>query len=191
MYANLTGKLLIAMPSLTEPTFARSVILMCAHSRDGAMGLIINKLMPGMGFMDLADRIDLSKTPTRVADQLMQLPVHMGGPVDQQRGFVLHSTEYSGGDGCLKVNDHFALTSTTDVLVDMAHGRGPRHRLLSLGYSGWAPGQLEMEIMSNGWLHAEAGPELVFSGAHENMHKNALKLLGIDPRMLSSEAGHA
>lgn len=190
MDANLTGKLLIAMPTLTEPTFAQSVVLLCAHSPDGAMGLIINKPMPGMGFMDLADRIDMSKTPARVAEQLMQLPVHMGGPVDQQRGFVLHSTEYTGG-GCLKVNDHFALTSTTDVLVDMAHGRGPRNRLLSLGYSGWAPGQLEAEILANGWLHAEASPQLVFSGIHEDMHKMALKLLGIDPRMLSSEAGHA
>jgi putative transcriptional regulator len=191
MDMNLTGKILIAMPALEEPTFAHSVIFLCAHSRDGAMGLIINKPMAGMSFMELADRIDLSKTPSRIAERLMQMPVLTGGPVEQQRGFVLHSTEYPGGDGSLKVSDHFALTATTDILNDMAHGRGPARCLLALGYAGWSPGQLENEILHNGWLHGDAMPELVFSESHTDKYHTAMKQLGIDPRMLSASAGHA
>jgi putative transcriptional regulator len=191
MDMNLTGKLLIAMPSLLESTFAQSVIFLCAHSSEGAMGLIINKPMPGMNFMEMADRLDLSKTPARIAEKLMQMPVLMGGPVEQQRGFVLHSTDYPGGDGSLKVSDDFALTATTDVLNDMARGRGPKRCLLALGYAGWSPGQLENEILHNGWLHADAVPELVFSEIHDAKLNTALKLLGIDPRMLSASAGHA
>jgi putative transcriptional regulator len=191
MDMNLTGKLLIAMPSLQEPTFAHSVVFLCAHSRDGAMGLIVNKPMPGMSFMELADRVDLSKTPARIAENLMQMPVLTGGPVEQQRGFVLHSTEYPGGEGSLKVNDYFALTATTDILTDMAQGHGPARCLLALGYAGWSPGQLESEILHNGWLHGDAAPELVFSESHETKYHTAMKLLGIDPRMLSASAGHA
>ncbi len=191
MEMNLTGKILIAMPALEEPTFAQSVIFLCAHSRDGAMGLIVNKPMAGMSFMVMADRIDLSKTPTRVAEKLMQMPVLTGGPVEQQRGFVLHSTEYPGGDGSLKVSEHFALTATTDILNDMAKGHGPARCLLALGYAGWSPGQLESEILHNGWLHCDATPELVFSESHTDKYRTAMKLLGIDPRMLSSSAGHA
>lgn len=188
---NLTGKLLIAMPALLEPTFAQSVIFLCAHSPDGAMGLIINKPMPGMSFMELADRLDLSKTSSRVAERLMQMPVLTGGPVEQQRGFVLHGTEYEGGDGSLSVNDHFTLTATTDILTDMARGHGPARCLLALGYAGWSPGQLENEILHNGWLHGDATPELVFSQSHDTKYHMAMKLLGIDPRMLSANAGHA
>jgi putative transcriptional regulator len=191
MDMNLTGKILIAMPALEEPTFAQSVIFLCAHSHEGAMGLIINKPMANMSFMELADRIDLSKTPSRIAEKLMQMPVLNGGPVEQQRGFVLHSTEYPGGDGSLKVNDHFALTATTDILNDMAHGRGPARCLLALGYAGWSPGQLENEILHNGWLHGDAIPELVFSESHTAKYHTAMKHLGIDPRMLSASAGHA
>ncbi len=191
METNLTGKLLIAMPSLEEPTFSQSVIFLCAHSRDGAMGLIVNKPMPGMSFMELAERLDLSKTSSRVAERLMQMPVLTGGPVEQQRGFVLHSTEYVGGEGSLTVNDHFALTATTDILIDMARGHGPARTLLALGYAGWSPGQLESEILHNGWLHGDAPPELVFSEAHDSKYHTAMKLLGIDPRMLSVDAGHA
>jgi putative transcriptional regulator len=191
MDMNLTGKLLIAMPALLEPTFAQSVIFLCAHSRDGAMGLIINKPMPGMSFMELADRLDLSKTSSRVAERLMQMPVLTGGPVEQQRGFVLHGAEYEGGDGSLKVNDHFTLTATTDILTDMARGHGPKRCLLALGYAGWSPGQLENEIQHNGWLHGDATPELVFSENHEAKYRMAMKLLGIDPRMLSASSGHA
>jgi putative transcriptional regulator len=191
MHTSLTGNLLIAMPSLAEPTFAQSVIFMCAHSREGAMGLIINKPLAGMSFMDMADRLDLSKTSARVAENLMRKPVMMGGPVEQQRGFVLHSTEYSGGEGSLKVNEHFALTATTDILADMARGKGPSRSLLTLGYAGWSPGQLEDEILRNGWLHGDAEPDLVFSEDHQTLHHRSMKLLGIDPRMLSSDAGHA
>jgi putative transcriptional regulator len=191
METNLTGKILIAMPSLAEPTFAQSVIFLCAHSVDGAMGLIINKPMPGMNFMEIADRLDLSKTPARLAEKLMQMPVLMGGPVEQQRGFVLHSTEYPGGDGSLKVNDHFALTATTDILTDMARGHGPKRCLLALGYAGWSPGQLENEILHNGWLHCDATRDLVFSEMHDAKYRMAMKILGIDPRMLSASAGHA
>ena len=191
METNLTGKLLIAMPSMLEPTFEHSVIFLCAHSQDGAMGLIVNKPMPGMSFMELADRLDLSKTSSRIAERLMQMPVLTGGPVEQQRGFVLHSTEYEGGDGSLKVNDLFALTATTDILTDMARGHGPSRCLLALGYAGWSPGQLENEILHKGWLHGDATPELVFSESHDAKYHTAMKLIGIDPRMLSANAGHA
>lgn len=186
----LEGKLLIAMPGLVETTFAHSVIFLCAHSAEGAMGLIINKPIAEMSFMELADRLDLSQVPEPVLESLHAVPVHLGGPVEQQRGFVLHSTEYEGGDGSITVNPTFALTATLDILQDIALGRGPTQKLLALGYAGWAPGQLENEIKHNGWLHCDADPALVFSADHAAKHHNAMARIGIDPRMLSSTAGH-
>ncbi len=186
----LQGKILIAMPGQVESTFAGSVVYLCAHSAEGAMGLIINKPMADMNFMELAGRIDLSHTPPDLAEVLSQMPVHLGGPVEQQRGFVLHSGDYDGGEGSVRVNREFALTATVDILQDMAVGKGPLRALLALGYAGWSPGQLENEIKHNGWLHCDANAKLVFAAEAAHKYRLALDQLGIDPAMLSSTAGH-
>ncbi len=188
---SLKGKLLIAMPSMEDSTFGRSVVFLCAHSAEGAMGLIINKPMPGLNFMELADRLDFSKTTEDVREQLEQTPILMGGPVEQHRGFVLHSPEYVNGEHSLDVVPEFKLTATVDVLQDMAMGQGPLQKVLALGYSGWSPGQLENEILHNGWLHCDADADLVFSPDWPSKHARAMAKLGIDPRLLSAEAGHS
>jgi putative transcriptional regulator len=190
MDSALQGKLLIAMPSLTDGMFSGSVIVMCAHSAEGAMGLIINKSVPGMSFLDLADQINMGEVSQARAEALSQLPVLMGGPVDQQRGFVLHSPDYQGAH-TLKVNDALAVTSTLDILQSLALGQGPGRYLLALGYSGWSPGQLESEILRNGWLHSDIDIDLIFSGDHAAMYARALHILGVDPANLSTMAGHA
>jgi putative transcriptional regulator len=191
MTLSLKGKLLIAMPGLTESTFAGSVIFLCAHSPEGAMGLIINKPMAGASFMELAERLDMTKTTEVIAQRLRETPILMGGPVEQHRGFVLHSTDYVGGETSLEVSDDFKLTATVDVLQDMAEGKGPRQSLIALGYAGWSPGQLENELMHNGWLHGDADADLLFTPDWPQKHTRALQRMGIDPRMLSSSAGHA
>jgi putative transcriptional regulator len=190
MFTSLKGKLLISMPGMTETTFHESVVFLCAHSEEGAMGLIINKPMPGLNFMELADHIDLSKTSDEAMQELEQVPILMGGPVDQHRGFVLHSEDYGKDEGTLDVLDGFKLTATVTILQDMARNRGPLQRVLALGYAGWSPGQLENEILHNGWLHCDADAGLVFSPDWPDKHGKAMAKLGIDPRMLSSTAGH-
>jgi putative transcriptional regulator len=190
MTTSLKGKLLIAMPGMADTTFADSVVFVCSHSSDGALGLIINKPMPGLNFMELAEKLDMSKTSDDVRAQLEDMPILMGGPVDQHRGFVLHSSDYAAGDGSLAVMEGFKLTATMDVLQDMAKGTGPTQTVLALGYSGWSPGQLENEILRNGWLHCDADADIVFSPDWPNKHIRAMAKLGIDPRMLSTEAGH-
>jgi putative transcriptional regulator len=189
MDTDLQGKLLIAMPSLTEPTFAQSVIVMCAHSSEGAMGLIINKPMVGMSFLDLADQLETSSLAAESVEALSQVPILMGGPVDQQRGFVVHSGDYEG-EHTLRVHDGLSVTSTRDILQSLAVGRGPRRYLLTLGYSGWLPGQLENEILHNGWLHCDLDLDLLFSEDHGAKHTRALASLGVNPAMLSASAGH-
>jgi putative transcriptional regulator len=190
MTLSLKGKLLISMPGMSESTFHDSVVFLCAHSAEGAMGLIINKPMPGLNFMELADRLDLSKTSPQVMQKLEHTPILMGGPVDQHRGFVLHSDDYAKDDATLDVMDGFKLTATVDILQDMARNRGPQQRILALGYAGWSPGQLENEILHNGWLHCDADATLVFSPDWPTKHMRAMAKLGIDPRMLSTTAGH-
>jgi putative transcriptional regulator len=190
MDTSLLGKILIAMPSMEDTLFSRSVVFLCAHSNEGAMGLIINKPMVGLNFMEIGDKLDFRKTPDAVMKSLEQMPILTGGPVEQHRGFVLHSAEYESGASTLNVLKHFKLTATVDVLQDMATGIGPERSLLALGYSGWSPGQLENEILHNGWLHCDADVELVFSSDWASKHTRAMAKLGIDPRLLSSEAGH-
>jgi putative transcriptional regulator len=184
---DLTGKLLIAMPDMGDPRFHGSVVFLCAHSGEGAMGLIVNKPMPDVGLGDLLDQLEIARglaTP--------ELSVCFGGPVELRRGFVLHSAEYHGDrEERLEVDDRFAMTATLDVLEDIARGTGPERALLALGYAGWGPGQLEGEIRENGWLTAEATPEIVFAPRMEGKWAAALASLGISPLTLSSEAGHA
>jgi putative transcriptional regulator len=190
MTTSLKGKLLIAMPSMEDSLFSRSVVFLCAHAPEGAMGLIINKPMPGLNFMELADRLNLADATADTMLRLEQTAILNGGPVEQHRGFVLHSADYVGDETSLDVTPAIKLTATVDILQDMALARGPQMTLLALGYSGWSPGQLENEILHNGWLHCDADADLLFSPDWDNKHRRALEKLGVDPRMLSAQAGH-
>ncbi|MBL27333.1 MAG: YqgE/AlgH family protein [Rhodospirillaceae bacterium] len=181
----LQGQLLIAMPQMSDPRFARTVIYMCAHSADGAMGLVINKPIGSLTFAELMDQMGIELG--EIDDQIR---VHFGGPVESSRGFVLHTTDYVQ-ESTLVVNEEFALTATVDVLKSIADGSGPSKSILALGYAGWSPGQLDGEIQANGWLNVAADPELVFASANDDKWERALAKVGIDLSALSSLTGHA
>lgn len=181
----LTGKLLVAMPGMRDPRFAKSVIYMCAHSSDGAMGLVVNQALSTLSFPDLLTQLGIEASSVT-----QRIRVHVGGPVESGRGFILHSSEYRQ-HGTLVVDDCFALSATIDILKAMARGDGPRRSLLALGYAGWGPGQLDVEMKANGWLHVTSDEDLVFGLDLESKWGRAMAKLGIDPRMLSDEAGHA
>jgi putative transcriptional regulator len=181
----LTGQLLVAMPQMLDERFAKSVIYLCAHTEDGAMGLVVNKLLENIDFPDLLDQLDLSPAPG--GDDIR---VHFGGPVESGRGFVLHTSDYVQ-DETMVIDDQIAMTATTDILRDIAEGDGPRNSLLALGYAGWGPGQLDTEIQANGWLSVAADDTLVFGTDPDTMWKGALAKMGIDVSMLSGDAGHA
>jgi putative transcriptional regulator len=183
---SLVGRLLVAMPGMGDPRFERAVIYMCAHSAEGAMGLIVNKPTPEVSFNDLLKQLEIDRAP-----DARDIRVYYGGPVEGARGFVLHSSDYRSEGATLPVDREIGLTATLDVLEELAQGRGPSASLLALGYSGWGPGQLEGEIGQNGWLTCAARPELVFGRANEHKWSAALKSLGIDPLLLSGEAGRA
>ena len=184
--AFLVGQLLIAMPGMGDLRFERSVIFLCAHSAEGAMGLIVNKPAPELSFADL-----LAQLKIEARRDLSERRVHFGGPVEHGRGFVLHSADYVVEGSSLRVGTAFAMTATVDILQDMARGAGPRQALMALGYAGWGPGQLEGEIQANGWLTAAADPELVFGARDGAKWEAALRSLSIDPRLLSAEGGRA
>lgn len=183
---NLSGKLLIAMPDMGDPRFAHSVIYLCAHSDEGAMGLIVNKPQPELRFATLLDQLDIART-----GEVRDIRVHFGGPVESARGFVLHTLDYRSEAGTLEVTDTVGMTATLDVLEDIARGEGPATSMLALGYAGWGPGQLESEIVANGWLTSDPRDDILFGRANEHKWTAALKLLGVDPILLSSAAGHA
>lgn len=189
----LDGQLLIAMPSMGDPRFSRSVIYVCAHSSEGAMGIIINQRAPNISFAELLEQLKIVPTEHRISlpSTMNALDVHLGGPVETGRGFVLHSADYFKADSTLPINDSVCLTATIDILRDIAKGSGPTQALLALGYAGWAPGQLEDEIQSNGWLNCPANPELVFDPAVDRKYNRALDSLGVDPSHLVSDSGHA
>ncbi|WP_223423215.1 YqgE/AlgH family protein [Tateyamaria pelophila] len=183
---DLTGALLVAMPGMGDPRFDRAVIFLCAHSDDGAMGLIVNKPVPDMALGDLLHQLDLrADGPAHTA------PVHFGGPVESGRGFVLHSTDYQSGLKTLNVANQFGMTATIDVLEAIAKGQGPERAKVMLGYAGWGPGQLENEIAHNGWLTGAASPDLVFGAQDDTTWTDAVKSMGIDPLGLSGTAGRA
>jgi putative transcriptional regulator len=177
--------LLVAMPGMQDPRFIKSVIYMCAHNSDGAMGLVINRLIESLSFPDLLAQLGIESVG--IGDQIK---IHFGGPVESSRGFVLHSSDYRR-DATLVVDEQVALTATVDILKAIAAGGGPRHSLLALGYAGWGPGQLDDEIKANGWLHVSADDDLVFGEDMDAKWERAMAKLGIDPRMLSDSAGHA
>ncbi len=181
----LTGQLLIAMPNMRDSRFARTVVYICAHNAEGAMGLVINRLVGSATFPDLLAQLGI-ETET-VAEEIR---VHFGGPVESGRGFVLHSGDYSH-DSTLLVSDHMALTATVDILQDIAAGQGPQMSLLALGYAGWGPGQLDSEIQANGWLHVAPDESLVFDDDLDTKWDRAIAKLGFDVSLLSGEAGHA
>jgi putative transcriptional regulator len=189
----LDGQMLIAMPSMGDDRFVRSVIYMCVHSTEGAMGIVVNQPAAHISFTDLL--VQLEVVP---AAELIQLPsraggvqVLKGGPVDTQRGFVLHSSDFFIENSTVPIDEGISLTATLDILKAIARGEGPQSAILALGYAGWAPGQLENEIQHNGWLHCSADAELIFGQDSDGKYERALKKIGIDLGMLSSEAGHA
>lgn len=181
----LTGQLLIAMPQMRDPRFTRSVIYMCAHNAEGAMGLVINRLVGSITFPDLLSQLGIHQ---KVRGD--EIRIHFGGPVESARGFVLHSTDYVQ-TGTMVVDDGVALTATIDILKDIAEGSGPKHSLLALGYAGWGPGQLDSEIQENGWLSVTADDNLVFGENLDGKWELALRKIGAKFDRLSSEAGHA
>lgn len=183
---HLDGKLLIAMPGMGDPRFDKTLIYMCAHSEDGAMGLIVNKPAVDLKFSDLLEQLNIAP-----AKSLRPIKVHFGGPVEHGRGFVLHSKDYTAKDTTLEVNEEFGMTATLDILEDISQGNGPDACLLALGYAGWGPGQLEDEIRANGWLICDADSALIFSDNNEDKWNGAIESLGFDPRLLSAEGGSA
>jgi len=183
---NLAGKLLIAMPGMGDPRFEHSVIYLCAHSPEGAMGLVVNKPAPDLRFDQLLDQLGIARQNTA-----RDICVHFGGPVEHVRGFVLHSGDYGGNGGTMKVDQHFGMTATVDILQAIADGIGPEASLLALGYAGWGPGQLEAEILANGWLTCDATEDLVFAAPDGRKWERALRSLGVDPVSLSAAAGRA
>lgn len=181
----LSGQLLVAMPQLMDSSFERTVIYMCAHNADGALGLVINKLVESLTFDELLSQLDIEPD-----DYHEGIHVHFGGPVEAGRGFVLHSADYLQ-ESSLQVDDHIALTATIDILKDMANGRGPSKSFLALGYAGWGPGQLDREIQDNGWLNVASDDELLFGSDLENKWEKAISKIGFDVSKLSHISGHA
>jgi putative transcriptional regulator len=189
----LDGQLLIAMPAMGDERFSRSVIYLCAHSSEGAMGIIINQRAPNISFTELLEQLNIVPTEDRISlpPTLGAMAVHLGGPVETGRGFVLHSADYFKAESTLPIDESVCLTATIDILRDIAKGSGPNKALLALGYAGWAPGQLEDEIQSNGWLNCPADPELIFDPDVDLKYNRALGVLGVDPIRLVNDSGHA
>jgi putative transcriptional regulator len=189
----LDGRLLVAMPVMGDPRFERSVIYLCAHSAEGAMGIMVNRPAGSIDFPQLLMQLNIIKESEEIklAGSAEIIKVLSGGPVDTGRGFVLHSSDYFIANATLKINDGVCLTTTVDILKAIANGNGPQHAILALGYAGWRPGQLESEIQDNGWLHCDADAELIFGDDIDDKYDRALRKIGIDPGMLSNEAGHA
>ena len=181
----LTGSLLVAMPGMPDERFKHTVIYVCDHSPKGAMGIIVNQIADGVDFADLLEQVGIAERPVR-----RRLDIHVGGPVDTSRGFVLHSGDYERED-TIRVSPRFALSLSVEVLREISRGDGPKRALFALGYAGWGPGQLESEIQQNTWLNVEADDELVFGGGTDEKWRRALAKLGIDPTKLSAAAGRA
>lgn len=191
--ASLEGQMLIAMPTLRDGPFARAVVYLCAHREDGAMGIIVNQGAETINFPELLVQLDVVKP-----DESIVLPPHAGevrvlrgGPVEKGRGFVLHSGDYFVNNSTVTIADDICLTATLDILRAIANGKGPQKAILALGYAGWSSGQLESEILANGWLNCPADPSLVFDADLASKYDRALAKIGVNAAMLSSEAGHA
>ncbi len=185
--------MLIAMPTMRDQEFARTLVYMCAHSADGAMGIVVNQPVENLAFPDLLTQLNVVNDGSRISlpSSAARIRVLHGGPVETGRGFVLHSADYFVEDSTLTIDGGISLTATLDILRAIAAGHGPRDAVMALGYAGWAPGQLEAEIQANGWLTCPASPDLIFGDTTDHRYDLALRRLGIEPAMLSSEVGHA
>jgi putative transcriptional regulator len=189
----LDGQMLIASPGMQDERFAKSLIYICAHSSEGAMGIIVNQRAPHISFPDLLVKLDVIpaadkiQLPSRAGD----LTVLKGGPVETERGFVLHSADFFIENSTLPIDEGICLTATLDILKAIARGQGPASAILALGYAGWSPGQLENELQANGWLHCSADPDLIFGNDINAKYNRAMQKIGVRPGMLSSDVGHA
>ncbi|MBL0942330.1 MAG: YqgE/AlgH family protein [Alphaproteobacteria bacterium] len=181
----LTGKLLVATPQIQDLRYAHTVIYVCGHDTNGAMGLVVNRLIDSLSFKDLLEQLDIT-----IPSLFKNVQIHFGGPVELGRGFVLHSTDYQH-ESSVEIDQDIALTATIDILKDIACGQGPHRYMMALGYAGWSPGQLEDEIQNNSWLLVDPDEHLIFGQDIDSCWIRGMKKLGIDPSMLSSEAGHA
>jgi putative transcriptional regulator len=181
----MTGELLVAMPQMRDARFTRSVIYICAHTSDGAMGLVLNRLVGSLTFPDLLQQLNIDSQ-----GRGEHIRIRSGGPVETGRGFVLHSTDYVD-DATLKVGDTVGLTATIDILKDIASGSGPRRSILALGYAGWGPGQLDQELQANAWLTVPADEELIFDDALNDKWERSLNKIGVDFTFLTGDTGHA
>ncbi|HEY0145153.1 MAG TPA: YqgE/AlgH family protein [Methylovirgula sp.] len=189
----LDGQFLLAMPGMADDRFARSVVYLCAHSDEGAMGIVINRRAPSLNFSELLIQLEVIK-PDEAIQLPMQagaVPVLRGGPVEAGRGFVLHSNDFYIDNSTLPIDGGVSLTATVDILRAIANGSGPDHAILALGYAGWSPGQLEDEMQNNGWLTCPADAALIFETPLEERYGMAMRKIGIDPGFLSADAGHA
>jgi putative transcriptional regulator len=183
---DLTGKLLIAMPSIGDDRFARAVILICAHATDFAMGLVLNKPIEGVSLTDLLEQMDME--PGALTPEIDILD---GGPVGRDRGFVLHSADFNCDMATMHVAPDLCLTATRDALQAIASNEPPKRAVLALGYSGWGAGQIEQELSQNTWIVCDPDPDLVYAQSHDDKWAKALDQLGISPAFLQSDAGHA
>src|SRR5258706_13977172 len=189
----LDGQILVAMPTIRDERFSRTVIYLCAHSSEGAMGIVINQPAPHIDFGDLLVQLEVipDNKQIELPSRAGEVKVLKGGPVETGRGFVLHSADFFIENSTLPIDNGICLTATLDILKAIAQGQGPRSAVLALGYAGWAPGQLENEITENGWLNCDADPELIFGDDTGSKYQQAMRKIGIDLGKLSSEAGHA
>jgi len=182
---SLTGQILVAMPTLDDPNFSHSVILVCAHTAEGAMGIILNRAVEKPSFGGILEQLEITPVPPQ-----REIRLCSGGPVESVRGFVLHTSDWTV-DSTLRVDDGLGLTTSLDILKAVAEGQGPRECLLALGYAGWGPGQLDLEFGNNSWLSVPADEALVFDADNDTRWRRALDKLHIDPALLSPTAGHA
>jgi len=189
----LSGQLLVAMPGLKDENFARTVVYLCAHSATGAVGLVLNSPAPSIDLPELLTRLDVTGAQAQELQGSMVRGVRVchGGPLETQRGFVLHSSDCRIENATLSIDDNISLTATVEILKVLADGKGPERAILALGYAGWGPGQLEGEIKANGWLHGPADVDTVFDSDLSEMYNRVIGGFGIEIGMLSSEVGHA
>ena len=183
----LAGKLIIAMPTMSDPRFKRSVVCICAHNEDGAIGIIINKIIESLSFSKIIKQLKLNKNMTK---NDYKNHIYFGGPVETERGFILHSADYSS-ENSTSINSEISMTASTEILQALIDGNGPNKSIVALGYAGWGPGQLDTEIQSNAWLSVESDLELVFSAKTAEKWDMALEKIGVNPALLSTEAGRA
>ena len=192
-FTSLKGHVLIAMPDMDDSRFRKTVIYICDHTPKGTMGIVVNRPLTSLSFVDLLQQVDIleEENALLLPSAASGISIHKGGPVETGRGFVLHSNDYHLDDLTVRIDDEVSLTETLEILKALACGEGPKKAFIALGYAGWTDGQLEGEILRNGWLHGPSTPEIIFGEDLEAKYDAALAEIGVDPALLSSSAGHA